>query len=361
MQESQKVLAKTDQNAGKRRRKDGGCSKDAGAAEAADADADADGDAAAEGRKGKKLKKRLSKRRLLLKTARKNTKIKDIASEASSPAKAAKPSAPTAPKSRVSGKAAPKDPKLPPVPKSKAKAKAKPTPVGDAENPPARKSSAKAPKAKVPPAPKPKGKAKGKAKASKDAKALPDPKSEVDGAAAAGEPRAKPRAKAKAKAGSLRPAIAHDMTIPLDDNMMERFVAYGQQCYGQEEKFDLETKKRLRSCLSSFEQANLIIYWTRPAVALKFKKHDRNKDFFYNAYPCPANICYRIHMLVSIQVGIEMAPCFQILCSTVQHAIMFFASQVVLVFLPCTYMQRSGRVRRHCSGGAARGDMGGLC
>ncbi|CAE7202557.1 unnamed protein product [Symbiodinium necroappetens] len=97
------------------------------------------------------------------------------------------------------------------------------------------------------------------------------------------------------------------MTIPFDDDMMERFVAYGQQCYGQEEKFDLETKKRLRSCLSSFEQANLIIYWTRPAVALKFKKHDRNKDFFYNAYPCPCNICYRIHMLVSILVGIEMA------------------------------------------------------
>ena len=118
----------------------------------------------------------------------------------------------------------------------------------------------------------------------------------------------KPKAKAKAKAGSLRPSVSSD--FELDEHLLGRFVAYGQQCYSEDEKFSVETKKRLRSCLSTFEHATLIIYWTRPAVALKFRS-ERNKDFFYNAFPCPDDICYRIHMLVSIQVGIEMVPCFR--------------------------------------------------
>ncbi|CAE7279461.1 unnamed protein product [Symbiodinium microadriaticum] len=160
--------------------------------------------------------------------------------------------------------------------------------------------------------PKPKAKAKSRAKdsepkSSNKGKGKAKAASEGDGAPAK---TPKPKGKAKAKAGSLRPVVSKDKEADIDEYMMDRFHAYGRQCYSQEGEeggFDLETRKRLRSCLSSFENTNLIIYWTRPAVALKFKKHERNKDFFYNAFPCPENVCYRIHMLVSIQVGIEMA------------------------------------------------------
>ncbi|CAE7371517.1 unnamed protein product [Symbiodinium sp. CCMP2592] len=293
------ILLKIDQNAGKRRRKD----RRKKAAE--DEGADADGhDSHGERSKEKTLKRRVSKRRLVMK--RKNSKrsrsFEDEGSPSPEPVVEEPQAAAPKPRVRVTGKKVPtaEDPTAPApksAPKCKAKSKAKPVPKS------APKAKAKAARKAVcaedeegskAPAPKPDAKRKSALKVKGKSSAKP--------AVESAEPKetgnvSKPRA--KAKAGSLRPSVSND--FELDEHLMERFVAYGGQCHGEEDKFSLETKKRLRACLSTFEHSTLIIYWTRPAVALKFRKHDRTKDYFYNAFPCPEGVCYRIHMLVSIQ------------------------------------------------------------
>ena len=164
-----------------------------------------------------------------------------------------------------------------PASASKSKRKAEDTSVSPAAKSRRSRANATAEEDTVPASAKSKTtKAKPKRKA--------EPAMEEDPVPAESEkPKAKP--KAKAKAGSLRPAIANVADFEPDEYMMERFLAYGRQCYSQESGFDAETRKRLRACLASFERTTLVVYWTRPAVALKFRQHARNKDFFYIASP----------------------------------------------------------------------------
>ena len=164
-----------------------------------------------------------------------------------------------------------------PASASKSKRKAEDTSVSPAAKSRRSRANATAEEDTVPASAKSKTtKAKPKRKA--------EPAMEEDPVPAESEkPKAKP--KAKAKAGSLRPAIANVADFEPDEYMMERFLAYGRQCYSQESGFDAETRKRLRACLASFEHTTLVVYWTRPAVALKFRQHARNKDFFYIASP----------------------------------------------------------------------------
>ena len=345
MNAEHKILLKTDQAEGKRGRKapTKNVADDRKAGHKADA-GDDEATASAE-----KRGRAPGKRRRILKAKLKNTKTREDLSD--SPAsKSSKKDDQASPASTTKAKGKAKrstDDHASPASTTKAKGKAKPT-TDDHASPASTTKKSKAAKAepetesatkkrKAEPAtddrassspaskssapaedtvaaggkPKPKAKAKSRAKdsepkSSNKGKGKAKAASEGDGAPAK---TPKPKGKAKAKAGSLRPVVSKDKEADIDEHMMDRFHAYGRQCYSQEGGFDLETRKRLRSCLSSFENTNLIIYWTRPAVALKFKKHERNKDFFYNAFPCPENVCYRIHMLVSIQVGIEMAPC----------------------------------------------------
>ena len=290
VQQEHAMLMKADQAAAKRSRKERNKTG-------------ADGDDVAGSSAQKRLSRLPSKRRRILKAKRKNTKAsknegKGMADEDHSVSPASKSSkkdelaeenAKPKNSSRASPASASKTKKpaeeteektndhASPASASKSKRKAEDTSVSPAAKSRRSRANATAEEDTVPASAKSKtAKAKPKRKA--------EPAMEEDPVPAESEkPKAKP--KAKAKAGSLRPAIANVADFEPDEYMMERFLAYGRQCYSQESGFDAEARKRLRACLASFEHTTLVVYWTRPAVALKFRQHARNKDFFYIASP----------------------------------------------------------------------------